>query len=140
MPRPLHFEIHTSDPEAAQRFYGPLFGWRFERWHPDVPYWTIRTGDGDPETGRPDSEPGIDGGLVMRTGAEPTPDAAITAWVCTVGVPDCQAYVDRAVAAGATVAFPMAPVPGIGWLAYLKDPDGNMFGMLSEDADAPIPT
>ena len=28
------------------------------------------------------------------------------------------------------------PVPGIGWLCYAKDPDGNIFGMLQPDHSA----
>jgi predicted enzyme related to lactoylglutathione lyase len=28
------------------------------------------------------------------------------------------------------------PVPGVGWLAYAKDPDGNIFGMMQNDASA----
>jgi predicted enzyme related to lactoylglutathione lyase len=27
-------------------------------------------------------------------------------------------------------------IPGIGWLAYVKDPDGNIFGMMQMDAGA----
>ena len=28
------------------------------------------------------------------------------------------------------------PIPTVGWLAYGKDPDGNMFGMMQLDAKA----
>jgi predicted enzyme related to lactoylglutathione lyase len=34
------------------------------------------------------------------------------------------------------VAVPKMPVPGIGWLAYVRDPDGNIFGMMQADANA----
>jgi predicted enzyme related to lactoylglutathione lyase len=27
-------------------------------------------------------------------------------------------------------------VPGVGWMAYFKDPDGNMFGMMERDESA----
>jgi predicted enzyme related to lactoylglutathione lyase len=27
MPRPIHFEIHTENPERAIAFYEGLFGW-----------------------------------------------------------------------------------------------------------------
>jgi hypothetical protein len=33
-------------------------------------------------------------------------------------------------------AVPKMPVPGVGWLAYAKDPDGNIFGMMQTDASA----
>jgi predicted enzyme related to lactoylglutathione lyase len=32
MPRPVHFEIHASDPDAVRAFYTAVFGWRFEQW------------------------------------------------------------------------------------------------------------
>jgi predicted enzyme related to lactoylglutathione lyase len=57
--RPVHFEIHATDPERAVAFYGRVFGWKFERWG-EIPYWLITTGD---------TNPGIDGGLVPRQGA-----------------------------------------------------------------------
>ena len=31
------------------------------------------------------------------------------------------------------------PVPGVGWLAYIKDPDGNIVGLLEPDETAPVP-
>ena len=34
---------------------------------------------------------------------------------------------------GATLAVPKMPVPGVGSLAYVKDPDGNILGMLQPE-------
>ena len=31
MPRPVHFEIHATDPQRAIRFYTQLFGWTFTK-------------------------------------------------------------------------------------------------------------
>jgi len=28
------------------------------------------------------------------------------------------------------------PIPGIGWLAYLKDTEGNTFGVMRSDSSA----
>jgi uncharacterized protein len=135
MPRPVHLEIHASDPDVVRTFYETLFGWRFQQWE-DNPYWLITTGDGDPMAGKPHSEPGIDGGLVPRRGGPPEEGQPVNAFVITVDVPDCQDYVDRAVAAGGTVALPRAATPGLGWLAYVKDPDGNIFGLFQADPAA----
>src|ERR1044072_5846453 len=44
MPRPVHFEIHATDPQAAVTFYEQVFGWKIEQWG-DQPYWLITTGD-----------------------------------------------------------------------------------------------
>ena len=38
--------------------------------------------------------------------------------------------------AGGTLALPKMPVPGIGWLAYMKDTEGNIFGMIQADTAA----
>jgi uncharacterized protein len=132
MPRPVHFEIHAVDPEAMRAFYETVFGWRIQRWG-EVPYWLVTTGDGDPAAGKPHSEPGIDGGLLPRPGAAPSDGQPVNAFVVTVDVPDCQDYVDRAVAAGGSIALPMMPMAGVGLLAYVKDPDGNLLGLIQAD-------
>ena len=41
-----------------------------------------------------------------------------------------------AVAAGGTVAVPKMPIPTMGWLAYCKDTEGNIFGMMQMDPAA----
>jgi predicted enzyme related to lactoylglutathione lyase len=28
------------------------------------------------------------------------------------------------------------PIPGVGWLVYCKDTEGNIFGMMQADANA----
>jgi predicted enzyme related to lactoylglutathione lyase len=28
------------------------------------------------------------------------------------------------------------PIPGVGWLAYIKDPDGNIIGLMQPDPKA----
>ena len=45
MPRPVHFEIHATEPQAIKTFYSELFGWSFHQWG-DQPYWLVATGDG----------------------------------------------------------------------------------------------
>lgn len=127
MARAVHFEIHASNPQAAIAFYASLFGWTFNKWE-GGDYWMIHTG--------PDEQPGINGGLMPRRGDLPAPLAAVNAFVITVDVDDIDASVERGKAAGGSIALPKMPVPGIGWLAYLKDPDGNIFGMMQADTGA----
>jgi predicted enzyme related to lactoylglutathione lyase len=135
MRRPVHFEIHASDPDAVRSFYADLLGWRFSQWG-DVPYWIVVTGDGDPMAGKPHSEPGVDGGLLPRRGDRPADDAPVNAFVMTVEVLDCDATVGRAVELGGSVALPAIDMAGVGRVAYLKDPDGNLFGVLQGEASA----
>jgi predicted enzyme related to lactoylglutathione lyase len=132
MLRPVHFEIHASDPATVQAFYESVFGWRFQQWG-DIPYWLVTTGDGDPMQGVPHTAPGVDGGLLPRQGPAPESGQPVNAFVMTVEVPDCDGYVEKALAAGGRVALPADDMPGVGRLAYVADPDGNLVGMLQAE-------
>jgi predicted enzyme related to lactoylglutathione lyase len=126
MSRVVHFEIHAADPERAITFYQKLFNWTFQKWEGPMPYWLITTG--------PDSEPGINGGLVPRQGE--IDGQAVIAYVNTVGVTSLDESIATATGNGGTIAVPKMPVPGVGWLAYCKDTEGNIFGMMQPDESA----
>jgi uncharacterized protein len=128
MPRVTHFEIHADNPERAIKFYAELFGWQFQKWDGPMPYWLVTTG--------PDSEPGINGGLVKRTSAAPADMQPVNAYVCTTGVASVDDSVAQALASGGTLALPKMPVPGVGWLAYVKDTEGNILGLIQTDPGA----
>jgi len=127
MGRTVHFEIHASEPQALIEFYGQMFDWSFSKWE-GGDYWLVGTG----EVGAP----GINGGLMPRRGPKPEEGAAVNAFVCTVDVEDLDQSLLRLKQLNGTVAVPKMPVPGVGWLAYAKDPDGNIFGMMQTDASA----
>jgi uncharacterized protein len=129
MSRIVHFEIHASDPARAVAFYQGVFGWEVKHL-PELDYWLLRTGS--------DSEPGINGGLMKRRGPEPVEGQAVNAFPCTLGVEDLDATMTKALASGGTVALPKMPVPGVGWLAYLKDTEGNIFGLMQPDTSAKL--
>ncbi|MES2741449.1 MAG: VOC family protein [Pseudomonadota bacterium] len=145
MGRTVHFEIQATQPQVLIDFYSALFGWNFTPWEGERVYWLIGTG--------PRAKPGIDGGLLPRcdgpSAAPPPPaladaggtggaaGASINGFVCTVEVDDVERAMAQGVALGGHVAKPMAPVAGVGWLAYLTDPDGNLFGMMQSDASVP---
>jgi predicted enzyme related to lactoylglutathione lyase len=128
MPRPVHFEIQADNPGRAITFYETLFDWKFNQWG-DQKYWLISTGD--------KSQPGIDGGLMPRPQAgAPEAMAAVNCYVCTIDVPDLDTYVDKATKSGGTLALPKMAIPTVGWLAYCKDTEGNIFGMMQMDENA----
>ena len=135
MNRVIHFEIHAADPERAAQFYRDVFGWDIKEWvvpGVEMPkenrYWLVTTGSA--------GEPGINGGLLFRRGAAPVEGQAVNAYVCTVGVASVDESVRKAVGAGASVALPKMPIKGVGWLAYCKDTEGNLFGMMQDDQSA----
>jgi uncharacterized protein len=118
--RPIHFEIPADDPERAIGFYKKVFDWQFQKWDGPIPYWLVTTGTGDR---------GIDGGLHPRAFPGQGP-------VNTIGVDSCDAAVKKVEAAGGKVAMAKMAIPGIGWLAYCTDPEGNTFGVLQPDEAA----
>ena len=54
-----------------------------------------------------------------------------------IGVDDCQAFYDKCISAGATEQMPVTHMPGVGTLAYFKDPDHNIFGIIEPEMDPP---
>ena len=126
MSRVVHFEIHASQPARLIEFYGALLGWKFAQ--PMPGYWQIDTGRG--------AKPGIDGGLIQRRGPAATGGQPLNAFLCTVEVEALDATLARALALGATLALPKMAIPGVGWLAYVKDPDENLLGLSQPDPTA----
>ena len=123
MARVVHFEIHTEDPERAVKFYTNTFNCQIQKWDGPADYWLIKTGD--------DSERGIDGGLLRRQW--PIGGDAVISYVCTVDVPSLDASLNTIQANGGQTVMPKMGVPGVGWLAYCKDTEGNIFGVMQPD-------
>jgi uncharacterized protein len=126
MGRVVHFEVHAEDPARAERFYRAVLGWEFTKWPGPSDYWLIKTG--------PDDRPGINGGMVRRQGT--IDGQAVIAYVCTADVSALDDTMKRTKAAGGKLALPKMPIPGVGWLAYMKDTEGNIFGMMQNDSNA----
>ena len=127
MSRVVHFEIHASKPQGLIDFYTAVFDWKFQQWG-NVEYWLIETGPAD--------QPGINGGLLPRRGPGPAEMQAVNSYVCTVQVSSLDDSLAKALSLGGTSAVAKMPVPGIGWLAYVKDPDGNICGLMQPDPHA----
>ena len=122
MPRPVHFEISADDPEKAAEFYEKVLGWKVQKWDGAMDYWLLSTGE--------EGEAGIDGGLMKRD--EQTPSGTVN----TVEVPDLDEYMEKATSAGGKVVAPRITVPGVGYMAYVMDPEGNVFGLMESDENA----
>jgi len=120
MPRVSHFEIMSEQPEKSVQFYTKVFGWRFQKWDGPMEYWLITTGD--------PAQPGIDGGLGRGKPVDQV--------VLTVTSVKLDATLKAAVAAGGTIAKPKGAIPGVGWYATIRGPDGNLFGLMEDDPSA----
>ena len=121
MPRPVHFEIPAENPERAMQFYTNVFGWKFSKWAGPMDYWVISTGQ--------PGEPGIDGGLMPRR--DPNQPC-----VNTIGVANIDESLGAIAGGGGTCVVPKMAVPGVGWLAYCKDTEGHIFGIMQMDPAA----
>lgn len=105
------FQIGTSDPAEAERFYGDVFGWTFTG--DDIPGYRLVATPGNPAPS---------GGLAT----DPTAHA-----VFFVNVPDTAEACRKAEAAGGKVLVP--PRDGGGGLtfAHVLDPSGNRIGLYT---------
>ena len=121
MNRPVHFEIPAKDPARAIKFYEGAFGWKFKKWDGPMPYWMITTG--------PESQPGINGGMMPRQNAEQP-------FANTIGVENLEASIAAVTSHGGKVAMPKMAIPGIGWLAYCLDTEDILFGLMQPDTNA----
>ena len=73
----------------------------------------------------------VDGVSVITLDRQP-----VNAYVCTVSVTAIDDTIKAIPSYGGTIALAKMPVPGIGWLAYGKDTEGNLFGVMQPDPTA----
>jgi hypothetical protein len=118
MNRVTHFEIPADNPEKSMKFYGDLFGWQFSKWG-EKDYWLIATGEGR----------GIDGGLMAKS----HPQQPATNVIDVENIDEMCAKIEGA---GGQIVVPKMPIPTVGHLAYFKDPDENIFGVMQMDPTA----
>jgi uncharacterized protein len=118
MGKVVHFEIPADNADRAIEFYKKAFGWSVHKWEGPMDYWLVDTG--------PDNAPGICGGLMVRS----RPDESV---VNTIGVESTDEAVKAIESAGGVIVMPKMAVPGVGWMAYFRDTEGNTFGVMQSD-------
>jgi len=109
------FEVVSSEPERAQKFYAELFGWQVVPDQAMGGYALVDTGAG---------EGAIGGGIGASTGPG---DAGVKIYM---KVDDLDAFLARAEQLGGTRMLPPTDLPGdFGRIAVFTDPDGNPVGL-----------
>jgi predicted enzyme related to lactoylglutathione lyase len=109
-------QLNTSDPEAAERFYGELFGWRFDSvGEPDNPYWGIFRGDT------------LNGGMMPLPPGAPMPSH----WLVYFGSDDVDASGEQIRSAGGTLMVEPMDVPPSGRILVAQDPQGAIFALFA---------
>jgi predicted enzyme related to lactoylglutathione lyase len=113
------FEVASDDPDAAQRFYGELFGWSFA---------TDAESAGGGIDYRIISYPGDEGG---RGGISGTKGESPNHAIFTVLVADVAATCDQVERLGGKVGAKVVGNTTGPDFAYLQDTSGNVFGIFA---------
>ncbi len=106
----VHVEIPCKDPARAKKFYGEVFGWKFEDM-PEMNYTTF-------ETGNP---PG--GGIFTPTEFDP---GGVLNYILVDSVEGTSQEIEQA---GGNIVVPRTEIPNMGWFAIFKDPDGTLMAI-----------
>jgi len=116
----IWYELMTTDPAAAKRFYDAVVGWNIasDSVAPGIEYRMIGRSDG-----------GNAGGLMTLT-AEMQSNGARPAWLGYLHARDVDAKVDAIRAEGGKVLMEPWDQPGVGRLALVTDPAGAAFYLM----------
>ena len=125
-------ELATTDPKAAEAYYGKVIGWKakpFEGADPGHPYTLLMTGSA------------MNGGL-MELPEMARENGAPPHWITYIGVADVDAGVAQVKKLGGKVHYGPEDIPDVGRFAIVADPQGASFALFTPrgDPDAPRPT
>lgn len=117
----MHFEIAADDLDGLTDFYTRVLRW------------TVNPGPQGFEDYRiietSDNKDSIGGGLFKKK----SPDQGV---IMYFRVDHMERATDTVLESGGQVVDPKTAIKGIGWYSVCSDPEGNMFGLWVDDADA----
>ncbi len=116
----VHVEIPADDVARAQAFYEALFGWKIAPVEGFEGYNSVMVSD---------NEDDLHGALMQREHEEHR-------FVTYISTPSVDESLAKLESLGGTMVVPKMPVPGMGWFAQFRDPEGNVFGLWEEDPSA----
>lgn len=108
----VHWEIGARDGSKLHQFYSTLFDWKIQV-DPQLHYGMVETG----------GEGGINGGISTLP---PEASPYVTIYV---QVDDLAAYLAKAESLGGQTVLPPTPIPSVGSIAMLTDPEGHVVGL-----------
>lgn len=116
------YELMTTDPAAAQRFYGRVTGWNaVDSGLSDRSYTILSVGE-------------VPFGGLMAIPPEATKAGLGPCWMGYIGVDDVDAMAKRLAAAGGTVHRAAEDIPEVGRFAVVADPQGALFNLFKGNA------
>jgi uncharacterized protein len=126
-PRVVHFELLARDLDRAIRFYREVFRWEFQA-EGRTGRWVLEAGEG--------SLARAGESLALERVAPPGEARAPSRFPCTVGVRDLDGVTAAAERSGGRVEVPRTRIPGVGWMAYLRDTEGNVLALVEAEGPA----
>ena len=115
---PCWVDLNTSDPDKAAKFYADWLGWSYETGKDG--YRHISNGGGKED---------MLGGIPSD---RPLPPGVPSHWMIYFLVADCAASAKKAADLGAKTMMPATPMPDVGTIAILQDPQGAVFALYQE--------
>lgn len=116
------FEIYVQDMNRAKRFYESVFQvtlMNLPSPMPGLEMWAFPMND---------EAPGASGSLVKMEGMQAGGLGALVYFICA----DCAVEESRVVGAGGTVERPKFSIGPYGFIALVKDTEGNLIGLHSQ--------
>jgi len=122
VPKVIHFEIPAEDTKRAVSFYEKAFGWKLKKFGGEgMDYWLATAGE--------DKELGINGAIIKKGETHFTT-------INTISVSSFEEAAKKIKEAGGEILGPKRAVPNVGYMAYCKDTEGNIFGIMQIDPKA----
>ena len=115
----VHVEFHTNDPARTKRFYGEVFGYKFEDF-PEMNYTMYKA-------------PGGPAGGIMKV-MDNRPPQVLNYLMAN----DIERTLRKVSAAGGAILQPKMEIPGQGWWALFQEPGGTVMA-LYENLPRPRP-
>jgi hypothetical protein len=119
MEKVQHFEIPADDMARAKKFYSLVFGWKIQ----DVPGMEYAMADSVETDQNRQPIGGINGGILKRNA-----DYA-NATSITVTVADADKAIQDTIDAGGKLVREKQRFGNLGYVAYVKDTEGNVVGI-----------
>lgn len=124
----IWYELLTTDPEAAKRFYGEVVGWTYDDMSMGDMTYSVAKADGN----------GVGG--IMPIPPEAKAMGVPPNWSGYICVDDCDGAAEKIKTLGGSVMRAPQDIPGIGRFAVVADPAGAVFQIMQPaPMDAPRP-
>lgn len=120
MAKVVHFEIPAANPETIMKFFNSTFGWNFMQFGTE-PYWLTAAGE--------EKEMGIGGAIMERR----DPKQPMVNSIAVSSIDDIAPIIEQN---GGKIVVQKMAIPGMGYLAYFTDPEGNIHGLWQMDENA----